>query len=1071
MSTMLRLEQYTRKHCLWRNSHLISPVFNNIRDIGFPREAIYHHMATDGVGLGPSMSDPIMQRVEGMRFIDHIRELGKTDSAPLKKLSSNITSMVATYKQRNRSFRIMRSVEKASGNPRNLLIFNYAMLSAAWRFPVSKFADMHMFKGLVNAWIDKVNDTIKVSDRQQYIIIDLPSVVPGIGDLKELGNNLTPSNVSKIPTFEDKFIFELYMYLGRFRSKSILQRLDTKALKYTNIVFRHLDKWTVVNLKWLSDFNNTFNPRGLYEVKRMEVLLLTLLGKLHEEGQPYHHSDIVVNDDAVDGEDLEDEDDEETETQDVAGDGQSEVELTLVELGDLSLFEDVADAVKSDRYDDDELDRLERELVELDNIRSSAKAVTIEVDDQDLEINMDGIPEFDIDMLSTLDTIDPDVPVAVSKAGELVANGLMTAAEYKRIERTAAMWDGLKDPYDLVTPITDVVDLDLPSLLAKHEKNTDDKVILDESLKYAKADDFQKQYIQQTLKKNLVQCIGAIQKGPISITDYTVETTKDSMNEYETHIVKLVPTVGKPSVIRQVVPVVQVDGTFKFNGVQHRMRMQRVDLPIRKVSATRVGLTSYYGKVFVERSNLKRFNYGGSLTQWLKNKIQDLEDTSFTDGSFSNVADTTARVPGLYGQIAEEISNFSGSDRVRYTFDYANRAKFLKLSDDELKLEPKEGVAFAKRDRTVYYMDASGMVFHGTKEGLVETGTFEDMIGLDLTGTRMPVTSVDMKIYSKSIPIGFCLGYLLGFERLLKLIKAKPRHVPVGERLNLGPSEYAIRFKNTSLVFDRKDVLVSLIMSGYNQYHRMVKEHDMVSFESKDTYSSMLDKLGIGNRYTRKLDSMSTYFVDPITEQLLTLMKEPTSFTGLLIRSCEMLVSSYVPIRPEKADPKVLGHMERLRGYERLAGFTYETMVKAIEQYGARASSGRATITVNPFETIGGLMQDPTVAPVNNLNPLQYLREREVTTFSGRGGRSKRSMVGSTRVYDENDAGFISEASVDSGDVGVITYVSQDTNVSTVYGTVAELDQKKERTAGKMLSTSANLAPGADGDDQQTVLI
>lgn len=775
---------------------------------------------------------------------------------------------------------------------------------------------------------------------------------------------------------------------------------------------------------------------------------------------------MVVNDDSVDG-DIEEEDDEDTETLTTGTktEDTDNTALTLLDLGDLPLFEDAGDTIKSEIYDDEELDRLERELVELDEIRATAKAKSITIDEEGQELNLGESPAFDIDMLSTLDTIDANVPTSVSKAKELVSTGLMTAAEYKRIERISSQFTGLKDPYDLITPITDIIDLDIQTLLATHTKNTDDKVILDDSMKYAKADSFQKQYIEQALKKNMVQCISAVQKGPISITDYTIERTKDAVNDYETHIIKLVPVVGNPSTVRQVVPVIQKDGTFKFNGVQHRMRMQRVDLPIRKINATRVGMSSYYGKVFTERSNLKRFNYGGSLTQWLKTRIQDPEDTLFTSGSFSNVSDTTIHVPGMYSQLAEDISNFAGSDGTKYTFDYSTRVKFLKLTDSELKLEPKNGVAFARRGTTVYYMDSSGLVHKSTKDGLEEFGTFEEMIGLDLSSVNMPVTSVDLKIYSKSIPIGFCLGYLLGFEKLLKLINARPRHVQVGDRLNLGPSEYAVRFKNTSLVFDRKDVLTSLIISGFNQYSRMIREYDMVSFESKDTYTSMLDKLGIGNRYTRKLDSMSTYFVDPITEQLLTLMKEPTSFTGLLVRSCEMLVTSYVPLRPEKADPKVLGHMERLRGYDRLAGFTYETLVKAIEQYGARVSSGRATITVNPFETVAGLMKDPTVAPVNNLNPLQYLREREVTTFSGRGGRSGRSMVGRTRVYDENDTGFISEASVDSGDVGVITYVSQDTNISSIYGTVAELDRKKDMTAGRMLSTSANLSPNADGDD------
>lgn len=1061
---MYRVEQYTRRYGLWRNSHLIDPKFSDIKDLSLPREAIYHHMTSDGVSLGPSMSDPVMQRIEGMRFIEHVKELGKTEVAPLKKLSANINSMMAGYRQRNRSFRPMKSVEKSSGNPKNLLIFNYSMLSAAWRFPISKFSSMYMFKGLVGSFIDHVNSVYKQSSRNQYIIVDLPATLPGIGLLKELGNNLTTSNVEKIPTFEDKFIFELYMYLGRYNQKSLFNKLDKAAIEKTNIIFKHLDKWTVVNLKWLTSFSKALNERGLYEVKQFEVIFLTLLSKLHEAGNPFVASNVQVDDSSDEG--IEDDEDDEAASDDSVKERvEEDTQITLIELGQIPLFEDVGDVKHSDIFDDDELDRLEKELSEIETIRTQTSMKSIEMDEEGTELDMSNIPQFDIDMLSSLDIIETDVPASISKAKELLSNGLMTTGEYRRIERITEKFATLKDPYGQITPITDIVEMDLDKLIVDRKPKVDDKVVLDPSIRSANADDFQLQYIEDTLKKNMVQCMTAIQKGPVSVTDYTIEKTIDSVNEFETHIIKLNPTVGDASTIRQIIPIVKPDGTFKYNGVQYRMRMQRVDLPIRKVSPTRVGLTSYYGKVFVEQSVLKRFNYGGSIVNWLRNKIQDAGDKSLTGGSFSNVSNTKVKLPGLYSQIAEEISNFNLEDGTRLSFDYNHRAQYLKLSEEDIKAEPKGGVAFAKKGSTVFYMDQVGLVYKLSKDGFVPSGTFEEMVGLDLTVEKMPVTSVDLQIYSKSIPIGFCLGYLMGLEKLMKLIGAKPRYVNVGERLNLTASEYAIRFKNTSLVFDRKDLLVSLVLSGFNQYHRLIKEYDMATFENKDTYGAILDKLGIGNRYVRKLDSMATYFVDPITEQILTLMKEPISFTGLLVRSCEMLITSYVPDKPEKADPKILGHMERLRGYERLAGFSYETIVKAVEQYSARAATGRGKIVVNPYETVAGLMKDPTVAPINNINPLQYLREREVTTFSGRGGRSKRSMVGSTRVYNEQDTGFISEASVDSGDVGVITYVSQDTNISSVYGTVAEFDPKKDRVAGKMLSTSANLSPNADGDD------
>ena len=52
--------------------------------------------------------------------------------------------------------------------------------------------------------------------------------------------------------------------------------------------------------------------------------------------------------------------------------------------------------------------------------------------------------------------------------------------------------------------------------------------------------------------------------------------------------------------------------------------------------------------------------------------------------------------------------------------------------------------------------------------------------------------------------------------------------------------------------------------------------------------------------------------------------------------------------------------------------------------------------------------------------------------------------------------GFVSEASVDSGDVGIINYLSPDANISTIYGTVSTYDPKIHG-AGKLLSSASLL--------------
>ena len=73
-------------------------------------------------------------------------------------------------------------------------------------------------------------------------------------------------------------------------------------------------------------------------------------------------------------------------------------------------------------------------------------------------------------------------------------------------------------------------------------------------------------------------------------------------------------------------------------------------------------------------------------------------------------------------------------------------------------------------------------------------------------------------------------------------------------------------------------------------------------------------------------------------------------------------------------------------------------------------------------------------------------------------------MTAKARLFTDEDMGFISEGSVDSGDVGIITYLSPNSNITSTRGTVRLFDKKRDGAAS-IMSTAALLSPAADGDD------
>jgi hypothetical protein len=145
----------------------------------------------------------------------------------------------------------------------------------------------------------------------------------------------------------------------------------------------------------------------------------------------------------------------------------------------------------------------------------------------------------------------------------------------------------------------------------------------------------------------------------------------------------------------------------------------------------------------------------------------------------------------------------------------------------------------------------------------------------------------------------------------MEMLKVQPRRVVAGTRVNLQPHEYQIDFSDETLVFNKEDRLATLILAGFNSFHKALKSYSVYKFDQKGVYLSVLETKKITTRYIRELDLLSDMFVDPITEGLLVMMKEPTTFRGLLVRASELLLDDYYP------DPLDIKY-QAIRGYERV---------------------------------------------------------------------------------------------------------------------------------------------------------
>jgi hypothetical protein len=680
--------------------------------------------------------------------------------------------------------------------------------------------------------------------------------------------------------------------------------------------------------------------------------------------------------------------------------------------------------------------------------------------DEELEADLDAVrsiaikkSESEATIEDPFSAVEPSLEQGIlSRAEKLADEGLLSAAEYRRYEKVATLYKEIKDPYTGKGSLVEASTVLPEETVLKPEVLQDHVAITDKSMLLTTVGDFNAKYTKTILKKDVMGCILNFNRAGIAVTDYSVERMTDVANDYENHTVKLTPVGGRSSTIRFKIPVIQDDGTFTSNTVRYRMRKQRADVPIRKVGPGKVALTSYYGKVFVERSS-KVVN---SYSQWLTDNIRDIgldpKDERVTNLKIARVIKETLKAPRLYTILGNVFRSFTCKG-VDFYFIYDKRMEHF--GEEVVKKAEKQGMVMLGVEGSYPIVVDDNLALYRVEKGeLVVLGNIESFIGIELK--NVPVEVAELAIFSKSITLGIVLSYYLGINKLIKSLPGKVKQYPSGEKFSLLDNEYAVYFSDITLIVSREDQLTSLILGGFNTYKNLIKQYNFRDFDKNDVFFNIFDSSGLSNRYLKELDLMRDMFIDPITLEILKEMKEPTTWLGLLRRATELLLNDFAP---QEVDMEFM----RIRGYERIAGAVYLQMIQSMRGFMARQSSSNAAVEMKPFAVWQTINGDPSVFLVEDSNPVRNINEQEMLTFMGVGGRGRTSLVDRTRIFNDADIGVVSEATVDGGDVAVNTYTTANPKLISLRGLSERYDSSKD-SATSLMSTPALLSPGAVTD-------
>ncbi|AEV89715.1 putative virion-associated RNA polymerase beta subunit [Pseudomonas phage OBP] len=1044
-----------------------SPRYTPVGDIMLPRNSLIHYQQQHPGEVGPSNTAPFIsnfdKRINMFFNVNYEVILGSTkiQNVPLTK---TITGYEGSHFIYNRT----RNYTTVVGKEGELLVNNLAI----GQLPVlykrrTVFTPYQKWYNDLYTLVGSINEFSKYG-RHQFIEIQLPRTFPTYKTLelmfdkykKFFNEDGEVVRMDKIPLApfqaEQSFwLLDLYGCLMGFDNSnySLLAKLNEDAKKQLEIIFTYNGKCWIVNLQNLmnlisySDKETDEKPGNLKinYFKRFYVSLISLVTPILAEPEQESEQEAAVGDNREDkGSSTRGSDEDETSAQGVPG------KDTAVDGG--SGPSSLADLYSSSKRSTAVQDSTSRDEGKETNNETPSLEVSIDEEGEDVgadswgqDISDDVFEQASVENAAIAQTRPYSPTASIERElDELARTGQLTSKEREFFEKAANTYKDLAIGGRTIEEIIDIKPEDMK--LTNDDISPDSIVIRDKAALKSRTEELKNAYNSKMLRRNIIEMIVFAQNGKVAVTDLDMEqvVTADSM--FDVYTIRYQPIKGSQSTRRIRIPTVMEDGTFTMNGVKSYAQLMRMEAPIRKISPTKVALTSYYDKkVMVERSTKAVDDFG----RWLKASIIE---RSYVDksirvslGGFKPPKD---QVCYYYSILA---SRFKAIETPLYHFDFdttnlVTTKAWAKLCNDKSWVIGKQG-------EHPIIIDNAGLV---TIDG-VEKGYIEELLGLNIVKAPIPCATVNVNGFK--FPAVVVLSYWTGFSNLLKMLKADYRTVDPDQRPQLAADEYLVSFADERLIFNRRDELTTLILSGLRKLpnlHNFSRSH----LDDPNVWFSLIGDPRVKPTHFKEMTLLYDMFIEPIMKRLLEEKGYPVVMDELVIEACKLLLNNESKHEIEITE-------QRFVGYERFAGHVYREQVKATRQYRNKPNNGKKTFDLNPDAVMMNIITDSSCQAMEEVNPIHQIKSQEEYTFGGTLGRSDRAMVRRTRGQLPNYAGIVSEAGKDSGKVGFIGYLTSDAKIVDLYGNV---DVNAKATTVGRGSVVMNALYGTTKDDTKRTL-
>lgn len=1085
-----------------RPGHFYNPVVIKSDTFVFPLYSeVYNFKVTDAAE-GVSKTG-IFTRADKVVVRTAFKYEGNTEGR-YRLPAANNNLLIADLSKKNPDVKYLRDSGQAAINitKSTLFVHNYGCLTNRYDYIKNEYVNKWKFH---NAMVTLVEDINKANEKNHFVVLELPERLLDFHRLNLIASNLTLSKIRQLENYKYFTLIELWKFFTpELKESSLFNLIDKDKRIKVNILFTTFNGVHITNLGVLEsivkeynegvskesfisnytpetfqDLKNVFDCNLYYNTDNSNFNISTeearMRSKLELKAKTflklfYIYLNNIINagtDNEVKGttsgvminadDDLKNY--EKMDNDDV---------ITNNNRLDEELERQIESSAPSTDVDDEVIVNGEEEDNEDSNFATAVLEETV-TDNKKYKSVEEVLNDVDDDpktkLLNNIDVLRDNGVIS-----KIVMNNMK-----EKVNQDVILSRVDRDGNTQNIKIEEFIKTKPELKIDKTENNIEDnKTVFDKTYNSNMVNVLDKHYIKNNYLQDIVRTIYSMEKSLVVIEDYNIVPT-DNKDDVEIHTIKIKPLNGASSTIRFYLPKPNEDGTFVLSENTYRMRKQRQQIPIYKVSPTQVALNSYYGKVFINKAIKKVYSYG----YWLYKHLLKMDNVSNVTPGELDVPDV--KLFKLYGDIARGIKFFDMTLEnekkevrvLRFSFDYVSRYNFIELTDEDLiKLENDdriivgESLTFVTKDKPevdIILLSKDGTLSLADKKMVIrEFDNFYNLLGI--TEFSGPVEFATLKILKEHVPIGLILGYYMGLDNLLESINVKYAIIDNKNRKEikgyLEQGYYSIKFANKTVVVSRDKGIGDLILSGLVS----IKELSSMNFEiflNKTSYLTVFNNLNYPSVYVKEIKIMEDMFIDPMTRDVLEDLKLPLTFKGLLIKGCEMLIDD-----THSRHNNIEGQM--IKGYERVSGMVYKALTRAIREHENRIAFSKSKIIVDPYSVISKIKEDNTTIQLDDINPMAIIKTAGEVSYLGDGGRAIETMTKETRVRSSSEIGVFSESVKDNGDVAVLSNLVPNVNIGNIRGVVTE---QKDIGAGwgDILSPTALLAPFSTFDDGKRI--